>query len=701
MITTFLRENLSKAHRHIGLPLMLLALLSMVTLQIPPLLLDMLFTFNITLALVVLLVAVYNLRPLDFRSFPTILLVATLMRLALNVASTRVVLLNGHDGGAAAGQVIEAFGNVVIGGNYVVGIIVFAILMVINFAVVTKGGGRISEVTARFTLDAMPGKQMAIDADLNAGLIDQDEAKIRREEVRQEADFYGAMDGASKFVRGDAIAGLIILAINIIGGVIIGIMQHDMAFGDAFETYSLLTIGDGLVAQLPSLLLSTTAAIMVTRVSDSEEMGTQLSKQMFTSPKALGVSAMVMVVMGLVPGMPHFAFLGFGGVAGYLAWTMYKRQDSVSDEEIQQKEAEDVASMKAAQEKELSWDDVPQVDLMGLELGYKLISLVDEKRSGELLERIKGVRKALSSRFGFLIPTVHIRDNIQLSATSYRINLMGTAICEGEIEPDKLLALSPGEVFGELEGIETTDPAYGMSAIWIEKAQRENAISLGYTVVDPATVLATHISKIMEDHAHELLGFEETQQLIDKLGVNSAKLAEELVPGKLSVSILRTVFQQLLLDKVPLSDLRTIAVTLLDSASRHHHPVLLAQDVRVALRRTIVDELVGMEQNIPVINLNQELEQVLLQAYQTSQQTGQFAPDAIPLDPSITRQLQDNMPEVTEKQQADGQCPILLTAPQVRPLLARFARICAPELKVLSYNEIPDNRQVSIVSTLG
>ncbi|WP_067583345.1 flagellar biosynthesis protein FlhA [Endozoicomonas ascidiicola] len=702
MTTTNFRQHLHASQNYLGVPLLLLALLAMVTLQIPPLLLDMLFTFNIALSLVVLLVSVYTLRPLDFRVFPTILLIATLMRLALNVASTRVVLLYGHNGGDAAGKVIEAFGNVVIGGNYVVGIVVFIILMVINFSVVTKGGGRISEVTARFTLDAMPGKQMAIDADLNAGLINQEEARTRREEVRQEADFYGAMDGASKFVRGDAVAGLMILAINIIGGVIIGLMQHGMSFADAFETYALLTIGDGLVAQIPSLILSTTAAMMVTRVSDSEEMGKQLSRQMFTSPKALSVSAAILIIMGLVPGMPHLAFLSFGSLAAFIAWKMHTRQLTEKTTSRDKKDiAENITAPQQAEARELSWDDVPQVDLLGLEIGYKLIALVDKKRNGELLDRIKGVRKALSSKIGFLIPSVHVRDNIRLPATVYRISLMGIAISEGELEPDRLLALNPGQVFGEVEGTKTTDPAYGMDAVWITKEQRETAIALGYTVVDPATVLATHLSKILDEHTHELLGFEETQKLVDKLATLSPKLAEELVPGKLTISTLRTVFQQLLIDKVPLTDLRTIGGALLDGAGRNSHPVLLAQDVRVALRRTIIDELIGMEPNVPVITLAQNLEQLLLQAYQTSQQTGQFAPDAIPLDPNVTRQLQQYMPEVTEKQQTAGKRPILLVAPQLRPLLARFARICAPELRVLSYNEIPDNRQIAVEATLG
>ena len=624
------------------------------------------------------------------------------MRLALNVASTRVVLLNGHNGGAAAGKVIEAFGNVVIGGDYVVGLVVFAILMIINFVVVTKGGGRISEVSARFTLDAMPGKQMAIDADLNSGLISQEEARARRDEVRQEADFYGSMDGASKFVRGDAVAGLMILFINIIGGVAIGVLQYDLGFADAFKTYSLLTIGDGLVAQIPSLLLSTTAAMMVTRVTDSEDMGAQLHRQMFGTNKALSVAAGVLIIMGLVPGMPHMAFLGLGGIAAVIAWRMSRNQKTTEVvNQIRDELAENI-SPQQPEKRELSWDDVPVIHTMSLELGYRLVGLVDEKKGGELLDRIKGIRKKLSATTGFLIPSVHIRDNLQLQPTSYRINLKGVGLSEASIQINKLLALNPGEVYGEIDGTKATDPAYGLPAVWINEDQRDNALALGYTVVDPSTVIATHISKIMEDHSHELLGYEETQHMIDNLKQMAPKLCEELTPAKLSVNAIQQVFQHLLQDNIPLTDIRTIGGTLLDASSRHTHPVALAQEVRVALRRTILDNLVGMETMIPVATLAHPLEQLLLQAFQkTQQQGGQFAPDAIPLEPNVTEQLQKHMPEVTAAMQNTGKTPILLTAPQLRPLLARFARLCSPELAVLSYNEIPDNRQIVVDINLG
>lgn len=529
------RSNITGLGRgQLGVPLLLLIMLAMMMLPMPPFLLDVLFTFNIALSIVVLLVCVYALRPLDFSVFPTILLVATLLRLALNVASTRVVMLHGQDGHAAAGKVIQAFGEVVIGGNYVVGIVVFAILMIINFVVITKGAGRISEVSARFTLDAMPGKQMAIDADLNAGLIDQPEAKRRRAEVAQEAEFYGSMDGASKFVRGDAIAGLLILFINLIGGMLVGIFQHNMTFADAGRVYTLLTIGDGLVAQLPSLLLSTAAAIMVTRASGSEEMGKLINRQMFASPKALAVSAAIMIVMGLVPGMPHFSFISLGLVAAGGAYLLWKKDNQVKVEalaEVQRQQDLLPSPTRVQDSKELGWDDVTPIDIIGLEVGYRLIPLVDRNQGGQLLARIKGVRKKLSQELGFLMPTVHIRDNLDLAPSAYRLTLMGVILAEAEIYPDRELAINPGQVFGTLNGITARDPAFGLEAVWIEISQRSQAQSLGYTVVDASTVVATHLNQILYKHSHELIGHEEVQQLMQLLSKSSPKLAEELVPA--------------------------------------------------------------------------------------------------------------------------------------------------------------------------
>ncbi|MBP8218817.1 MAG: flagellar biosynthesis protein FlhA, partial [Aeromonas sp.] len=580
------RSNLAGLrHGNLGIPLLLLVMLGMVMLPIPPFLLDTLFTFSIALSIVVLLVSIYALRPLDFAVFPTILLAATLLRLALNVASTRVVLLNGHEGHGAAGQVIQAFGEVVIGGNYVVGIVVFAILMIINFVVVTKGAGRISEVSARFTLDAMPGKQMAIDADLNAGLIDQNEAKKRRSEVAQEADFYGSMDGASKFVRGDAIAGLLILFINLIGGIAIGVLQHGLPFAEAGKVYTLLTIGDGLVAQIPSLLLSTAAAVMVTRVSSSEDMGAQVNRQMFASPRALAVAAAIMIAMGLVPGMPHFSFISLGLVAAGAAYWIANKQRKTKEEEVKevQRQQELLPAQKAQEVKELGWDDVTPVDMVGLEVGYRLIPLVDRNQGGQLLARIKGVRKKLSQEMGFLMPSVHIRDNLDLAPNAYRLTLMGVSVAEAEVYPDRELAINPGQVFGPLNGIAAKDPAFGLEAVWIDPTQRDQAQSLGYTVVDASTVVATHLNQILHKHAHELLGHEEVQQLMQLLAKSSPKLAEELVPGLVSLSTLLKVLQALLQEQVPVRDMRTIAEAIASVAPKSQDPAAMVAAVRVSL----------------------------------------------------------------------------------------------------------------------
>lgn len=681
------------------MPLLLLAIMAMVTLPVPPFLLDVLFTFNIALSIVVLLVSVYSLRPLDFAVFPTILLVATLMRLALNVASTRVVLLYGHEGGDAAGKVIEAFGSVVIGGNYVVGIVVFLILVIINFVVVTKGAGRISEVSARFTLDAMPGKQMAIDADLNAGLINQEEAKERRQDVTQEADFYGAMDGASKFVRGDAVAGILILVINILGGLMIGMVQHNLSFDLAAEYYSLLTIGDGLVAQIPSLLLSTAAAIMVTRQNSSQDMGKQIFSQMFGSPKALTVAAVILFIMGIVPGMPHVAFLSLAALAGGAAWLFHKRslERQAAQEERVSAETEQAAE-QAEESKELDWDDVMPVDMIGLEVGYRLIPMVDKLQGGQLLNRIKGVRKKLSQDLGFLVPSVHIRDNLDLMPGAYRITLMGVVAGEAEIYPDRDLAINPGQVFGTLKGVEVKDPAFGLDATWIESGQREHAQTLGYTVVDASTVVATHLNQILQNHAHELLGHEEVQQLLDMLAKSSPKLVEELVPGKLSISALLKVLQSLLMEHVPLKDFRSIAEALSDAVTRTQDPVVLTAAVRVAISRLIVQTINGSEPELPVITMDPQLEQLLLGSVQQSQQAGE---DGMVLEPGMAERLQSSLIEAAKKQEMLGNAAVLLVAAPVRPLMAKFVRYGEQVIHVLSYQEIPENKRITIVATVG
>jgi flagellar biosynthesis protein FlhA len=695
------RSNLAGLRQgNVGIPLMLLVMLGMVMLPIPPFLLDVLFTFSIALSIVVLLVGIYALRPLDFAVFPTILLAATLLRLALNVASTRVVLLYGHDGHEAAGKVIQAFGEVVIGGNYVVGIVVFAILMIINFVVVTKGAGRISEVSARFTLDAMPGKQMAIDADLNAGLIEQAEAKKRRAEVSQEADFYGSMDGASKFVRGDAIAGLLILFINLIGGIAIGIFQHGLPFAEAGKVYTLLTIGDGLVAQIPSLLLSTAAAIMVTRVSSSEEMGAQVNRQMFASPRALAVAAVIMIAMGLVPGMPHFSFISLGLAAAGWAYWIANKQRQVKEEAVQevQRQQEQLPAARAQETKELGWEDVTPVDMVGLEVGYRLIPLVDRTQGGQLLARIKGVRKKLSQEMGFLMPSVHIRDNLDLLPNAYRLTLMGVSVAEAEVYPDRELAINPGQVFGPLNGIAAKDPAFGLEAVWIDPNQRDQAQSLGYTVVDASTVVATHLNQVLHKHAHELLGHEEVQQLLQLLAKSSPKLAEELVPGTVSLSTLLKVLQALLQEQVPVRDIRTIAETIANVASKSQDPAAMVVAVRVALARAIVQSVVGLEPELPVITLEPRLEQILLNSIQKA---GQGSEEGILLEPGMAEKLQRSLVEAAQRQEMLGKPAILLVAGPVRAMLSRFARLAVPNMHVLAYQEIPDNKQVTIVATVG
>ncbi|MCV6609536.1 MAG: flagellar biosynthesis protein FlhA [Amphritea sp.] len=682
---------------NLGIPFLLLVILAMVTLPMPPFLLDVLFTFNIALSIVVLLVSVYSMRPLDFAVFPTILLIATLMRLALNVASTRVVLLYGHEGGDAAGKVIEAFGEVVIGGNYVVGLVVFLILVIINFVVVTKGAGRISEVSARFTLDAMPGKQMAIDADLNAGLISQDEAKARRTEVTQEADFYGSMDGASKFVRGDAVAGILILVINILGGLGIGMLQHDLSFELAARYYSLLTIGDGLVAQIPSLLLSTAAAIMVTRVNASQDMGKQVIGQLFGSPKALAVAGGILFVMGVIPGMPHVAFLSLAAVAGVGAYFIYQRnlalesqQATVEDEQPDQPEPDQDI-------KELDWDDVMPVDMIGLEVGYRLIPMVDKLQGGQLLSRIKGVRKKLSQDLGFLVPSVHIRDNLDLMPGAYRITLMGVAVGESEVYPDRELAINPGQVFGTLKGIEVKDPAFGLDAIWVEQSQKEQAQTLGYTVVDAGTVIATHLNQILQAHSHELMGHDEVQKLLDMLAKTSPKLVEELVPGKLSVSTLLKVLQNLLMEQVSVRDFRTITEALADAIARTQDPVALTAAVRISLARMIVQNIIGNDAELPVVTLDPQLEQMLL----GSVQQGDGASEGLVIEPGMAERLQSSLADVAQQQEIAGRPTILLVAAPIRPLLAKFVRYGEHQISVLSYQEIPENKRVTIIATVG
>ncbi|EJL6704487.1 flagellar biosynthesis protein FlhA [Vibrio cholerae] len=675
----------------IGAPVMVLAALAMVVLPMPAFLLDLFFTFNIALSLVVLLVTVYTRRPLDFAAFPTVLLIATLLRLALNVASTRVVLLYGHEGPGAAGNVIEAFGNVVIGGNYAVGLVVFLILMIINFMVVTKGAGRISEVSARFTLDALPGKQMAIDADLNAGLIDQEQARVRRFEVTKEADFYGSMDGASKFVKGDAIAGILILFINIIGGLSIGMIQYDLGFKEAIEIYTLLTIGDGLVAQIPSLLLSIGAAIMVTRQNTDEDMGQQVIFQLFDNPKALTITAGILFVMGIVPGMPHFAFLFLALLASGAAYWLHRKQKTKAEN----KNLPAKSDVETPTQRELSWDDVQPVDVIGLEVGYRLIPLVDRDQGGELLERVKGVRKKLSQDFGFLIPPVHIRDNLELTPNSYRITLMGVAVGEAEIRPDQELAINPGQVYGMIDGERTRDPAFGLDAVWIREDQREHAQALGYTVVDSSTVLATHLSQLLTNNAAQLIGHEEVQNLLEMLSRSAPKLVENFVPDQLSLGVVVKVLQNLLHEAIPIRDIRTIVQTLSEYASKSQEPDILTAAVRISLKRLIVQEINGVEPELPVITLIPELEQIL---HQTMQASGG---ESAGIEPGLAERLQMALSHATQEQELKGEPAVLLTSGVLRSTLAKFVKNTIPNLRVLSYQEIPDEKQIRIVQAVG
>ena len=686
--------DLSNMVRAVGLgtPILILLLLAMMVLPLPPLALDLLFTFNIALSLMVLLAAVYALRPLDFAVFPTILLIATLLRLALNLASTRVVLLEGHTGTDAAGQVIKAFGEFVVGGNYAVGLVVFAILVIINFVVVTKGAGRVSEVSARFTLDAMPGKQMAIDADMNAGVLSQEEARVRRADVAREADFYGSMDGASKFVRGDAIAGLLILFINIIGGLVIGMAQHDLSLSVAAENYILLTIGDGLVAQIPSLLLSTATAIVVTRVSDSSEMGDQILSQLLSSSKSLYITAAVIGSLGLVPGMPNFVFLSIA--AALVGLGMFLTQSRT--ETTERAEAATLEALPAPKpvDEELSWDDVPQTDMISLEVGYRLISLVDKAQGGELLGRIRSVRKKLSQDLGFLLQSVHIRDNLDLDPNHYQIQVMGVPVANGVIYPGKEMAINPGQVFGELNGIAAKDPTFGLDTVWIEPAQREEAQSLGYTVVDAGTVIATHLSQILKDHAHEFLGHDEVQQLLDKLAKSAPRLVESLVPNLLSLGAVLKVMQNLLAEQVPIKDVRSIAEALADGALKSQDPDALTTGVRIALSRTIYEQINGLAPELEVLSLEPRLEQMLQDAVRGQQQS-------MGLEPGLAEQMLQQINEGVIQMENQGKPAVLLVASTIRLWLASLVKSNNKGLHVLAYDEIPAEKRIRVVGTVG
>ena len=683
----------------IGIPVIILSILAMIILPLPPLLLDILFTFNIAIAVLVLMVSVSSKSPLDFSLFPTIILVTTLLRLTLNVASTRIVLLEGHNGTGAAGKVIEAFGEVVIGGNFIVGLTVFVILMIINFMVVTKGGERISEVTARFTLDALPGKQMAIDADLNAGLITQEQAKQRRQTISKEADFYGAMDGASKFVRGDAIAGILILAINLFGGFAIGMFVYDLPAGLAFQQFALLTIGDGLVAQIPALLLSTAAALIVTRINESAEITTQVRRQLLASPSLLFTVAGILLVLGLVPGMPHMAFLGFAAVVGFLALCVMRYQPPAAADEL---EAVDALSSAMQQEKAqgLGWEDIPQVERLSVSLGYKLVGLVNEAAGAPLTQRVRGLRQTLSESLGFLLPQIQIRDSLRLKADNYSIHINGEQIDGAELHAERLMAIPSADLYGEVDGILGVDPAYRMPVVWILPADKSRALNLGYQVVDCAGVIATHLNKIIRDNLADLFKHDDVDSLMQRLTEQAPKLAESL-KSQLTYTQQHRVYRQLLVENISLRDIVTIATALVESSEGTKDPVLLAADVRYALRRGIVAGITGRREEVHVFVLDNALENTLLGALSIAQQAGPISLDSIAVEPNLLNQLQNAMPAVKEKLRKDGHPPVLTVMPQLRPLLARYARVFSPGLHVLSQNEIPENVSVNIIGTLG
>jgi flagellar biosynthesis protein FlhA len=673
--------------RSLASPLLIFMILGMMVLPLPAFLLDIMFTFNIALAIMVLLVSIQTHKPLDFAAFPTVLLLSTLLRLSLNVASTRIVLMEGHSGPDAAGKVIEAFGHYLVGGNYTVGIVVFIILVVINFIVITKGAGRIAEVSARFTLDAMPGKQMAIDADLNAGLIGEEEAGKRRATIAQEAEFYGSMDGASKFVRGDAVAGILILFINVIGGLIIGVLQHDLDFATAARNYTLLAIGDGLVAQIPALIISTAAGLVVSRVGTDEDISTQLTDQLFSRPQVLILTAAIVGFMGLIPGMPHIAFLLLAAVLGGSAYLITRRRRQVETRLP-------VVPATQPEIQDASWDDVVPVDILGLEVGYRLIPLVDKAQDGELLRRIKGVRKKFAQEIGYLPPPIHIRDNLDLRPNGYRITLKGVAIGSGEVSIGYYLAINPGSVSGTLPGLVTSDPAFGLPAVWIEGSQREHAQIMGYSVFDSGTVVATHLNHLVHNHASELLGRGEVQQLLDRLAKESPRLVEDLTPKLLSLSALQKVLQNLLEENVHIRDMRTIADTLAEHASRVQDPHELTALVRIALGRAIVQQIWPQAGELQVMALDSGLERLLTQALQGNTH-------GAGIEPGLAETLLREASGASKRQEQAGLVPVLLVPAALRTLLARFLHRALPQLKILSHAEMPDSSNIKVTSILG
>ncbi|NQE48542.1 flagellar biosynthesis protein FlhA [Herbaspirillum rubrisubalbicans] len=683
-----------KSGRALAAPILIVMMLAMMVLPLPAFMLDLLFSFNISLSVIVLMTALYTVKPLDFIAFPAVLLVSTMLRLSLNVASTRVVLTEGHTGPDAAGKVIEAFGHFLIGGNYTVGIVVFVILTIINFMVVTKGAGRIAEVGARFTLDAMPGKQMAIDADLNAGLIGEPEARARRKEVAQESEFYGAMDGASKYVRGDAVAGIIVTVVNIVGGLVVGMVQHDLAFDAALKNYTLLAIGDGLVAQIPSLIISTAAGVVVSRVANDQDVGGQLINQLFAKPEVLYITAVIIGGMGLIPGMPHIAFILLAAAMGGGAYAIGKRTEKAKAEAAAATPQAAASAAAPAEGEEATWSDVMPVDTLGLEVGYRLIPLVDKGQGGELLKRIKGIRKKFAQEVGFLSPPIHIRDNLELKPSAYRITLKGVEVGNGEAHAGQYLAINPGMVTGPLPGMMTSDPAFGLPAVWIDNSLREQASTMGYTVVDAGTVVATHLNHLITTHAAELLGRQEVQSLLDHLGKEAPKLVEDLVPKMLPLGTLQKVLQNLLAEGVHIRDMRTIIETLAEHAARIQDPTDLTAIVRIALGRAIVQQIFPGESELAVMALDSKLERLLMQALQASGDSGG-------IEPGLADSLVQQTEMAAQRQEQMGFAPVLLVGAPLRTLLARFLRRALPQLRVLSHAEVPESKTIKVTSLVG
>jgi flagellar biosynthesis protein FlhA len=676
--------------RNIAAPAIIILLLAMMILPLPAVILDVLFSFNIAISIMVLLIGLQTKKALDFIAFPTVLLMTTMLRLSLNVASTRVVLAEGHNGPDAAGKVIEAFGHFLIGGNYTVGIVVFVILTIINFTVVTKGAGRIAEVGARFTLDAMPGKQMAIDADLNAGLIGEDEARRRRAEVSQESEFYGAMDGASKYVRGDAVAGIMVIIINIVGGLVVGIVQHDLAFADAVKNYTMLAIGDGLVAQIPSLIISVAAGVVVSRVANNEDIGGQLVTQLFSNSKVVYITAGIIGGMGAIPGMPHFAFLLLAAILAGMAYIIDEQKKTADAEPVVEEKVEVISGTEEA-----TWDDVTPVDLIGLEVGYRLIPLVDKAQGGDLLKRIKGLRKKFAQEVGFLAPTVHIRDNLELKPSSYKITLKGVEIASGESNYAQFLAIDPGMVSGPLPGTMTTDPAFGLPAVWIDSNIKDEAQNMGYTVVDAGTVIATHLNHIISLHAAELLGRQEVQQLLDHISKDSPKLVEDLTPKLLSLSVIQKVLQNLLTEGVHIRDMRTIVETLSEYATQTQDTSELTAVVRVQLGRAIVQQLFPNGNEVTVMTLDSNLERLLTQAMQGN------GPAGSAIEPGMAETLSRQAETAAKQQEQMGMTPVLLVSAPLRAALSKFLRRAVPHLRVLSHDELPDSKTIRVTSLIG